>query len=234
MSAAFILPFLQSVAEEDLLFEHKSYGSALNAFFFQIVPDNAVGIACVIGIVTVYVFWIIRKKGPLSRIIQLSCLPILFYTNLLPWKLLGRTPLSVIQFPWRFMIFMPALYFFIVLFLSQVDSVTVPYIGKLGKKAMRLLGVVSLVYCILLTSCMIVKLKLGYKWEILPIVTADNISSVEDIGLFEYLPVELAERRINRSVSESQNGDIILGGFGDGYGNFQDFDANYFKNSKKA
>lgn len=205
LSAAFILPFVQSIKDEDLLFEHRSYGCRLNAYYFDVLPDNTVGI--VIGIVLVigFVLWIAFRRKTFSRILQLSLLPIFFYTNLVPWKLLQYTPLAIIQFPWRFMILMPIIYFLLILNVSRLSEQKLFGMISVKGKSMKFLGVVALVYCILLTACMVKKLNIGYQWETLPLVTEENMDTIDDIGLFEYLPVELAQKRFDRSISESQN-----------------------------
>lgn len=79
----------------------------LSTIMIESLNNNLAYYSCgLIGIISLFIPIIMRKKS-LTTIIKIcwvfSIIALLITTNLFPWRLLQNTPLTIIQFPWRFM-----------------------------------------------------------------------------------------------------------------------------------
>ena len=118
-------------------------------------------------------------------------------TCLFPWKIAAATPLSIIQFSWRFLAWMPIAYFYVARYVASKQCRSVTTKGIVIKSVLCL----SLIVYVMLMPVV----SIGYQWPDADLITRDNFTDVEDIGLGEYLPAELAEREVNYARAHNDN-----------------------------
>lgn len=189
--------FFKAIHTEDMRLLYGSYGAEIDGFYLGF-PQNPV-FETVLGIVVfaAFLFWIIWCRSKAARAMQ-GAVSFLFVTTcLFPWKIAAATPLSIVQFSWRFLVWMPIAYFYIARYVAskQCKSMTAKGIAV---KSVLCFGMI--VYIMLMPI-----VSIGYQWPNTDLITKENFTSIEDIGLGEYLPAELAEREVNYARAHNDN-----------------------------
>lgn len=187
--APYAYHFFKVIRAEDMRLLHGSYGAEIDGFYLGF-PANPV-FEIVLGMIatTAFLFCVIRYRSKSARAMQAAISFLLATTCLFPWKLIAATPLAIIQFSWRFLVWMPIAYFYMARYIAS-NQLKIMSAKGIAVKGVLILSMV--IYTMLMPT-----VSIGYQWPDTALITKENFMGIEDIGLGEYLPAELAENEVN-------------------------------------
>lgn len=197
------LPMIEMLIKTDLLVSHSASLFVGPLYFHCLIhlkDDNALGIILIILLIT----YSVLKTDKYNRAIQLSLLSVFFISDLFPWKILSLiTPISAIQFPWRF----SSIFFFSIIYYvyMAVNSIINPYqkIKKDKNNFFQKINLIESFSIIISISCIVLYIfLLVMKVDLInkEIVNKKVLNSFSTAALLEYAPYDMVIH--NRDIIE--------------------------------